>query len=87
MSGHDLTCREFVDVIMAYFDGELAAEPLAVFEEHIRLCPPCEVYLDTYRRAVELAGELHDPCGDEPVPEDVPESLVRAVLEARKKQA
>ena len=49
------------------------------FERHLSVCPSCVAYLETYERTIALARTS----SDEPVPEDVPESLVRAILAAR----
>lgn len=79
-----LSCREFVDVILSYLDGELDPRRRELFEEHIRACPACFDYLDSYRRTVAMTGTAWDGCGaDDTVPEEVPEELVRAVLAAR----
>lgn len=78
-----MKCREFVDFLMAYLDGELPEAERATFQEHMAECPPCVTYLDTYAETVRLGQTLcRDPEG--PVPEDVPEALVRAILAARK---
>ncbi len=80
-----MTCKEMVDFLMAYLDAELPAEQRAHFEAHLADCPPCEVYLDTYRRTVELGKSICRDCGeDAPIPEDVPEALVAAILSARR---
>jgi len=78
-----MTCKEFVDFLMAYMDRELDPAERAEFERHLVDCPPCHVYLDTYRRTVELGAEI---CADEddPVPDDVPEELVQAILAVRR---
>jgi anti-sigma factor RsiW len=77
-----MTCRELVDFLMEYLDGELPEDSRRVFEEHVGFCPPCKAYLDTYRDAVALGqGVCADPEG--PVPVDVPERLVQAILAAR----
>jgi anti-sigma factor RsiW len=76
-----MTCREFVEFLMAYLDRELEARQRDVFEGHMRQCPACVAYLDTYRTTVALGAELGDP--DSPVPEEVPDELVRAILAAR----
>ena len=44
-------------------------------------CPSCVDYLKTYEKTVLLAKS----CADDPVPAEVPESLVQAILAARKK--
>lgn len=77
-----MTCREFVEFMMAYLDGELSGTQRAEFHRHVDACPPCVHYLDSYQETVRLGRLCRDPEG--PVPEDVPEGLVAAVLAARK---
>ena len=77
-----MNCREFVDFLMEYLDGELARDAREVFEEHMEACPPCEVYLDTYRETTRLGKCICEPDGS--LPQDVPEELVQAILAARK---
>ena len=79
-----MTCREFVDFLMQYLDSELDAEPRRVFEQHLRMCPPCEVYLDSYKDAIRL-GKLACKDDDAPVPEAAPEQLIQAILAARQR--
>ncbi len=76
-----LTCREFVEFLMAYQSGELPAGQRAVFEEHLGDCPDCATYLRTYQQTVRIE-KIACGCGD-PVPDDVPEELIRAILAAR----
>lgn len=81
----DLSCREFMDFLLAYLDEELDARGRLLFEEHIRACPPCLAYLDSYRQTVALTGDAWAACGPgDTVPEEVPEELIQAVLEARR---
>jgi anti-sigma factor RsiW len=76
-----MTCREFVDFLMAYLDRELQEGQRGVFEGHMDDCPACRDYLDTYEETIR-AGQL--ACGaDDPPPEDVPERLIAAILAAR----
>ncbi len=77
-----MTCREFVEFMMAYDEGELSETELDLFEQHLVDCPPCITYLETYRQTAHLGQVCRDPEG--PVPEDAPEQLVRAILAARK---
>ncbi|MEW6321126.1 MAG: zf-HC2 domain-containing protein [Acidobacteriota bacterium] len=78
-----MTCREFADFIMDYLTGELPPETLEPFERHLSRCPNCHEYLAQYRQTVE-AGRRAFACDDDLVPDNVPEDLVKAILEARK---
>lgn len=84
MSECSLTCSEFIDFIMAWLDGELAPEPRRAFAEHLALCPDCVDYLESYQRTVALGKAAWEAPGDAPVPDEVPEALVQAVLAARR---
>ena len=76
-----LTCQQLIDFLMGYLDGELPPEQKAAFDRHMSGCPSCVDYLKTYEKTVRLAKT----CASNSVPEEVPESLVQAILEARKK--
>lgn len=78
-----MTCQEFVDFVMAYLDAELETSRRAAFEAHIDACPECVTYLDTYRETVRLGKDLLGASGEEPVPDDVPEALIQAILKSR----
>ena len=81
-----ISCREFVDFLMRYLDEELPAGERSDFEQHIADCPPCGTYLEQYRDTVALEKAIcPDPEG--PVPEDVPEELVSAILSARTRES
>ncbi len=76
-----MTCREFVEFLMAYLDEEMASDKRGVFEHHMELCPNCGEYLRTYEDTIR-AGQLACDDRDE-LPDDVPEQLVNAILAAR----
>lgn len=81
-----MRCQELVEFLMDYLDGVLAESVRLRFEEHLQECPDCVAYLATYREAVRLGkGAYRD--NEEPLPEDVPEDLVRAILHARRQDA
>jgi anti-sigma factor RsiW len=77
-----MTCREFVEFLMAYDEGELSEEQKKLFEQHMGDCPPCITYLSTYRETAKLGRLCRDPEG--PPPDDAPEPLIQAILAARK---
>jgi len=77
-----MTCRDLADFLMAYLDDELPADQRASFSAHLGECPPCVAYLKTYEETVKLGKSVcSDPEG--PVPDDVPERLIQAILSAR----
>lgn len=80
-----MTCREFVEFLEAYLSRDLGPAEQAEFERHLAACEACRRYLESYRKAVELGKRAFEPSAD-PVPPQVPESLVRAILKAKKEQ-
>ena len=77
-----ITCREFEGFILAYLEGELPERQRFVFDLHLKVCRECRDYLAAYKRTIEVSRQaFEDP--DEPVPDEVPEDLVKAVLTAK----
>ena len=77
-----ITCREFEDFVLRYLEGELPRSQARVFEWHMRLCRECREYLAAYRRSLEISQAVLGAAAD-PVPDDVPEDLIAAILDAR----
>lgn len=77
-----LTCLEFERFILDYEEGRLGDAQRRVFEWHLRLCPDCRRYIEAYRQTVELTGRAFRTA-DAPLPEEVPEDLIKAILLAR----
>ena len=78
-----MSCREFADFIEDYLSNELPADIRAQFEHHVEICTNCVKYLEAYKAAVALGKAAFDG-RDEPVPADVPNDLVLAILAARR---
>lgn len=81
-----LTCREFVAFLAEYLEGRLPDDQLARFNGHLARCPSCASYTRSYQDAVRL-GKRAFPGPDEPLPGDVPEDLLRAILAVRDSDA
>ncbi len=77
-----ITCREFEDFVLSYLEGELPARLASIFKWHLRICRECREYLAAYKRTIEIGKAVLGPA-HQAVPEDVPEDLVRAVLDSR----
>ena len=78
-----MTCREFADFMMDYLSDELSSEWRARFEHHLSLCTNCQKYLTSYEETVKLGKKAFED-DDAPLPAEVPEALVRAILAARR---
>lgn len=81
-----MTCKELVEFLMDYLDGDLPEPQRKSFEEHLSACPDCIAYLATYEETIALGKQAYT-ADDEPVPAAVPEDLIRAILSARKIQS
>lgn len=53
-----MTCKETIEILMDYLEATLSSEVNRELEEHLRGCPPCQAYLNTYRKTAELAGKV-----------------------------
>ncbi len=79
-----MTCREFADFLMDYLSEELAPESRAQFEQHLDQCPNCNKYLTAYGETVKLGKRAFED-EEGPLPADVPDGLVKAILAARRR--
>jgi anti-sigma factor (TIGR02949 family) len=53
-----LTCKEVIlDYLSDYLDVALTPEKTAELERHLKECPPCLAYLNTYRKTRELTAQ------------------------------
>ncbi|MCL4821069.1 MAG: zf-HC2 domain-containing protein [Vicinamibacteria bacterium] len=77
-------CREFVEFLDDYLSSRLPAEERALFNEHLSRCPPCVAYMQGYEAARSLGRRVLERT-DDPLPHSVPESLVQAILAARRR--
>lgn len=77
-----MTCREFIGLLDTYLTREAPEERLLLCERHLAVCSSCTAYLDSYRKTIAL-GKMACLELDGPVPEDVPEELLRALLALR----
>ena len=81
-----LTCKDVLNVLMAYIDGELPADQVAAFEEHLALCSSCVNYLASYRKSVRLARiAMAEPPAL--TLDAMPNDLLRAILNASRRVA
>ncbi len=70
-----MNCRELVQKLIEYLDGDLTPEEAERIRAHLDECPPCECYVQTYRLTIQITRRLPPA----PPPETVLERLRRAV--------
>ncbi len=78
-----ITCVEFEGFINSYLEESLPVKQKKLFEWHLRICRECREYMAAYKRTIELSQATLGGAND-PVPQDVPEDLIRAILDATK---
>jgi anti-sigma factor RsiW len=71
-----ITCRQLVELLIDFVAGELDEERRQNIEQHLRRCPPCVTYLETYQITIRLTRKLPEA----PLPPQLIERL-RTILE------
>ncbi len=77
-----LTCRDVIEFVMAYLDNELGSDERRKFEEHLKVCPSCVNYLDSYKLTVRLGKSVLTNL-DDPADGRVPADMLKAIRDAR----
>jgi anti-sigma factor RsiW len=54
----DLACREFVEQVTSYLEGDLSTVAEQDFIDHLALCDGCERYLEQIRRTAASLADL-----------------------------
>jgi anti-sigma factor RsiW len=69
-----LNCRELVELVTAYLEGDLSYGERKRFDAHLSACDGCTMYVEQMRRTIELTGTLRL----EDVSREAEEALLRA---------
>ena len=69
----ELTCRDLLDGLSDYLDGEASAALCAEIERHVAGCDRCRIVVDTLRKTVTLYHQLPQPL----MPESARERLYK----------
>lgn len=77
-----ISCAQFEEFMIDYSEGTLPAGQRRRFEAHLNFCRECRDYLAAYNQTIAL-GKAAFAERDAPLPDDVPEDLIAAVLAAR----
>jgi hypothetical protein len=74
MGSDDLTCRELAELVTDYLEEALSLPDRRRFEQHVRSCRVCPVYLEQMRLTIRTLGRLTE--------DDVPTSALAPLLGA-----
>ena len=55
---HVLSCREIVELVTDYLEGDLDADTTTALEIHLDLCPGCARYVEQIRETITTLGEV-----------------------------
>jgi len=66
-----MRCRQVIDKISEYIDGELDPELVRELERHLEHCEDCRIVVDTMHKTVEIFYHT-EPAG---LPDDVRQRL------------
>ena len=70
---HKFNCRSVADRLIDYVTGGLRGELAKKFKEHMRDCPDCVAFLNTYRKTIQATRSL----GYQVIPKEALERLHR----------
>lgn len=70
-----VNCRQLVELLIDFVSGECPEEIRRHIEEHLGNCPPCVVYVDTYRLTIQMTRKLPQV----PMPPQLVERLRKVV--------
>lgn len=52
-----ICCKECLELLSDYLDGELDLQTSSSLEEHFQDCPPCIAFLNTFKTSTNLCRE------------------------------
>tara|TARA_Y100001936_G_scaffold200207_1_gene201871 strand:- start:195 stop:428 length:234 start_codon:yes stop_codon:yes gene_type:complete len=75
-----ICCKECLDLLYDYLEGELDLETAQSLEEHFEDCPPCISFLNTYKSTTNICRETLSQIE---IPQAVRDSLLKVLNEKK----
>jgi hypothetical protein len=69
------TCKEITDLIIGYSDNTLSPTVKRDFRRHLRICPDCVNFLNTYKKTAAISASLRPRAMPAKVRENILEFL------------
>ena len=67
------TCKEITDLIFGYLNDTLSPSVKRDFKRHLRICPDCVNFLNTYKKTADLTRSIR--------PERIPPRVRNNILD------
>ncbi|GII92496.1 mycothiol system anti-sigma-R factor [Sinosporangium siamense] len=77
---HDTDCRDVLDKVYTYLDGELGAGDCADIRQHLDECGPCLQEFGLEKAVKQLVAKH---CGCDPVPTDLRAKVLERIAQVR----
>jgi hypothetical protein len=77
------TCKQIADLVYAYLDDRLKPTVKRDFQQHLRICPDCVSFLNTYKKTVGMTRSLRAEDMPSKVRENILDFLRRRIRKTR----
>ena len=77
-----ICCKECLDLLYDYIEGNLDSETTKSLKEHFEDCPPCISFLNTYKSTTKICRETLNQIE---VPEAVRSTLLKVLKDHKEK--
>jgi Putative zinc-finger len=67
------TCKEITDLIFGYLNDTLSPSVRRDFKRHLRICPDCVNFLNTYKKTASVTRSIR--------PEEIPPKIRQNILD------
>jgi hypothetical protein len=77
------TCKQITDLVYAYLNDRLKPTVKRDFQQHLRICPDCASFLNTYKKTVGMTRSLRAEDMPSKVRENILDFLRRRIRKTR----
>jgi len=67
------TCKQMTDLVLDYLNDKLRPNVKRDFQRHLRICPDCVSFLNTYKTTLSASGSIR--------PEEIPLKVRNNILD------
>ncbi len=67
------TCKQMTDLVFNYLNDKLSPNVKRDFQQHLRICPDCVNFLDTYKKTVSVTRSIR--------PDEIPPKVRNNILD------